>query len=127
MTPYPPHPKLDKTALGALEHVPWSHHVEAAATVLALKESGANVVACDTVEGAESYWAFRAEAPIVLLFGHEVAGLSPELLELAERRVQVPMWGFKSSLNVATACGVILFEVLRQLVKGGIWTPRADC
>lgn len=127
MTPYPPHPKLDKTALGALDHVPWSHHVEAAAAVLALKESGAKIVACETAEGAENYWAFRAEAPLVLLFGHEVAGLSPELLRLADGRLRVPMWGFKSSLNVATACGVVLFEVLRQLVDRKVWTPGGEC
>jgi len=37
------------------------------------------------------------------MFGHEVDGLRPELLAMADAHVRIPMLGKKKSLNVATA------------------------
>jgi tRNA G18 (ribose-2'-O)-methylase SpoU len=124
MTAYPPNPKLQKTALGALDHVPWSHHVESLNVVRELKEKGLPVWACETGPDAEDYADLHFPAPVLLIFGHEVLGISPALLELADRRIRIPMWGYKSSLNVATAYGIILFEALRQYRVRGIWSPR---
>jgi len=47
-------------------------------------------------------------------FGHEVDGLRPELLEMADAHVRIPMLGQKKSLNVATAGGIVLYELLRK-------------
>ena len=52
--------------------------------------------------------------PVCLLFGHEVDGLQPELLELCDTHVRIPMLGRKHSLNVATAGGVVIYELLRK-------------
>lgn len=126
MTAYPPHPKLDKTALGALAHVPWSHHVDALEVARRLKGDGAPIWACETGPDAADYTDVDFPVPVVLVFGHEVAGISPQLLELADNRIRIPMWGYKSTLNVATAFGVILFEALRQYRFKGVWTPQGD-
>ena len=48
------------------------------------------------------------------IFGHEVDGLRPELAALADTHVRIPMLGGKQSLNVATAGGVVLYELLRK-------------
>ena len=48
------------------------------------------------------------------MFGNEVEGTSPALLDLCETHVQIPMLGRKRSLNVATAGGVVLYELLRK-------------
>lgn len=45
----------------------------------------------------------------VLVFGSERAGVSPELLERAERRVAIPMRAGVSSLNLATAVAIVLY------------------
>ncbi|MBD3334198.1 MAG: TrmH family RNA methyltransferase [Candidatus Eisenbacteria bacterium] len=123
MTAYPPHPKLDKTALGAAGHVPWSHAADAVSVVRDLQERGIPIWACETGPGADDYLGAEFPAPAAFVFGHEVAGVSPAVLELAERRIAIPMGGFKASLNVATAYGVILFEGMRQLRQKGIWSP----
>ncbi len=57
---------------------------------------------------------WRPKFPVCVAFGHEVEGLRPELLEVADIHVRVPMLGKKNSLNVATAAGVVLYELLRK-------------
>jgi len=52
--------------------------------------------------------------PVCILFGHEVDGLRPELLALCDTHVRIPMLGRKHSLNVATAGGVVIYELLRK-------------
>lgn len=52
---------------------------------------------------------------IAFAFGNEGAGLSPDLLAAAHRRVRIPMPGKMESLNAAAAVAVCLFERVRQL------------
>jgi tRNA G18 (ribose-2'-O)-methylase SpoU len=43
-----------------------------------------------------------------------VDGLGTGLLELCDTYVRIPMLGRKHSLNVATAGGVVIYELLRK-------------
>jgi len=63
---------------------------------------------------AEDLFDWSPSFPVSILFGHEVDGLPPEILERATDRVRIPMLGYKQSLNVATAGGVVLYELLRK-------------
>lgn len=53
--------------------------------------------------------------PSAWLFGHEGQGVSPELMQLATRRIAIPHLGKIESLNVAASAAVCLFEQVRQL------------
>ena len=46
--------------------------------------------------------------------GSEEDGSSPDLLNLADVKLKVPMTGQIQSLNVGVAAGIMLFEVARQ-------------
>ena len=48
------------------------------------------------------------------MFGHEVDGIAPALLERCDVHVRIPTLGTKGSINVATAGGVVLYELLRK-------------
>ena len=48
-----------------------------------------------------------------IVLGNEVDGVSEELIEMCDLHVEIPMRGIKQSLNVATAAGIIGYEVLR--------------
>ena len=52
--------------------------------------------------------------PVCIIFGHEVDGISPEISALCDTHVRIPMLGSKHSLNVATAGGVVIYELLRK-------------
>ena len=49
-----------------------------------------------------------------VLFGHEVEGIGAPLLDRCDVHVRIPTLGTKGSINVATAGGVVLYELLRM-------------
>jgi TrmH family RNA methyltransferase len=60
------------------------------------------------------YWDVDFAQPTLILLGNEGAGLSPELIALADIQVQIPLGPGVESLNVAIASAVLLYEARRQ-------------
>lgn len=114
MTGRPPRPAISKTALGAEESVPWEYAADAAKAALGLKDLGVALVALETVEEAVPFDRFDYPFPVCLVVGHEVNGISRRVLSLCDAAVAIPMCGKKTSLNVAVAYGVAMYECLRQ-------------
>ncbi|BAK77115.1 tRNA/rRNA methyltransferase SpoU [Pseudogulbenkiania sp. NH8B] len=67
------------------------------------------------LEGSQSLYAQNLRGDVAFVFGNEGAGVSAELLQLADCRVRIPMPGHAESLNVAMAATICLFERVRQL------------
>ena len=114
ITPYPPNEKLDRTALGTVHRVSWRHAVSTLEAVRSLRAAGTEVWACELARDAVSLREVTFPRPAALVFGHETAGVSPAVLAAASGLCRIPLYGRKNSLNVATAFGVVVFEVLRQ-------------
>ncbi len=114
ITPYPPHPKLEKTARGATSLVAWSHHVDPMEAVQVLKTDGYHLMALELTDRSVDYRRLPYTPPIAIILGHEVAGVTRPVLEAADAILEIPMRGRKNSLNVATAAGIVLFEILRR-------------
>lgn len=118
ITPTPQHPKLGKTALGAEQSVTWSQHKNAVDLAYTLQAAGATLVALEDSPTAISLFNANLTAgagPVVLIVGNEVTGVDPGLLALCDTILAIPMEGVKRSLNVATAFGVAIYEIKRQL------------
>jgi len=105
---------IAKTALGAEHSVPWEYQPDARAALLSLTERGYHPVAVETSPNAVDLFEWTPRWPVCLVFGHEVDGVSSELSAHVEAVIRIPMLGEKRSLNVATAAGVVLYELLRQ-------------
>lgn len=105
---------IRKTALGAEDSLPWEYSKESVTAVQALIASGHQIAAIETSVHAVDLFDWRPNFPVCVLFGHETDGLTPELSALADAHVRIPMLGMKHSLNVATAGGVVLYELLRK-------------
>lgn len=114
ITAHPPHRGVAKTALGAEERVAWERPADAAAALLELRAAGYELAAVETSLHSVDLFDWSPRFPVCLIFGHEVDGVRPELLELADTHVRIPMLGSKHSLNVATAGGVVVYELLRK-------------
>ena len=52
--------------------------------------------------------------PTALIMGSEHKGISPAILKIADVKAKIPLLGEIESLNVSVACGVALYEVVRQ-------------
>jgi 23S rRNA (guanosine2251-2'-O)-methyltransferase len=114
ITASPPKHAISKTALGAEEVVAWEHTWDATSPVQRLRSQGCEIAAIETSLRAVDLFDWQPRFPVAILFGHETDGLTPELSSLADTHVRIPMLGKKHSLNVATAGGVVLFELLRK-------------
>jgi tRNA G18 (ribose-2'-O)-methylase SpoU len=114
ITACPPKPAISKTALGAEERVRWEHCWDAASAVRRLRTQGHQIAAIETTAHAVDLFDWTPSFPVCVLFGHEVDGLQPTLLEQADVFVSLPMLGMKHSLNVATSGGIVLYELLRK-------------
>ena len=114
ITAFPPKNAITKTALGAEQTVVWEHDWDAVKVATELSRSGYSLAAIETSASAMDIFEWQPTFPVCVAFGNEVEGLRPELLELADTHVRIPMLGQKNSLNVATAGGVVLYELLRK-------------
>jgi len=54
------------------------------------------------------------ERPSILLLGSEREGLSPEQIKICQHRVRLPMAGKTTSLNLAVAAGILLYDMLEK-------------
>jgi 23S rRNA (guanosine2251-2'-O)-methyltransferase len=114
ITGRPPHTGIAKTALGAEETVPWEHHPDSTSLVLRLRQQGHEIAAIETSVHSTDLYDWQPRFPVCVLFGHEVDGLGEPLLALCDTYVRIPMLGRKHSLNVSTAGGVVIYELLRK-------------
>lgn len=114
ITAHPPKSAISKTALGAEETVVWEHDWDAVKMAEGLRRSGFEIAAIETSLNATDLFEWQPRFPVCVVFGNEVEGLRPELLEMADTHVRIPMLGQKNSLNVATAGGIVLYELLRK-------------
>jgi tRNA G18 (ribose-2'-O)-methylase SpoU len=117
-TAHPPHKEIRKTALGAEDTVTWKHFTEAATAINELKASGYKVYAVEQVENSLSLEniRFSAEERIAVVFGNEVNGVEQETILLCDGCIEIPQLGMKHSLNIATAAGVVLWEIIRTRI-----------
>jgi 23S rRNA (guanosine2251-2'-O)-methyltransferase len=118
ITGHPPSRQITKTALGAEAYVPWDWVPGARPRVDELSSAGYQIAVIETGPVGVDLFRWRPAFPVCLVFGHEVEGVRPSLVDAADVVVRIPMRGTKRSLNVATAGGVVLFELLRKHAGG---------
>ncbi len=119
VTPRPPSAHIDKTALGAADVVPWQYSESVTDVVCELKKSGYTLVSLEQTDESIPYSSEKAflksEFPIALIVGSEVSGVSQNVIDVSDYSVDIPMYGRASSLNVATATGIVVYDILRRL------------
>jgi RNA methyltransferase, TrmH family len=110
----PYHPTAVKASMGTLFSVPVTG-AESVDEVIDWAADRELRVVCTSAHAGTSYWEASYELPTLLLFGNEGSGLSQAVLSREDvTSVSIPMSGTATSLNLAVAVGVLLYEVRRQ-------------
>jgi 23S rRNA (guanosine2251-2'-O)-methyltransferase len=102
-----------KTSAGALHFIPVCRSENLKETIVYLKNSGIQVIAC-TEKTDQLIYQQDFVAPVCLLLGSEEDGVSSAYLKLADSSVMVYMSGKIASLNVSVAAAIAMYEVVRQ-------------
>ena len=112
----PPHKEIKKTALGAEETVAWKHFSNAAEAIASLKADGYKVYAVEQAVNSLHLQQtnFSSEEKIAVIFGNEVTGVEQDTIKQCDGCIEIPQLGMKHSLNIATAAGVVLWEIVRK-------------
>ena len=113
-TPTPPHRHLSKTALGAVDVVPWRACETVAEAIGVMRAQGAQILAVEHTATSVALYDYELRFPLALVMGNEVDGLSDATITQCDATVHLPMHGLKNSLNVSVAFGIALYEVLRR-------------
>lgn len=116
ITPYPPHNKIPKTALGSIESVNWKYFREKEETLEYLNKHKYSIISVEINKKAIDIYKFKFQEKTALIFGNEISGVSDFFLNRSEKVVFLPMFGIKESLNVATTVGISSYEFIRQQI-----------
>lgn len=115
ITGTPPHREIQKTALGATESVKWYYYEQTIGAINKLKIDGYITIAIEQAENSLSLRSFIPQKgeKYALVFGHEINGVSQEVVDACDMVVELPQFGTKHSFNIAVTAGIVLWEVNR--------------
>lgn len=118
ITAQPPNKDIYKTALGATDWVEWQYFSQTKDAISYLSDQGYLIVAVEQADESVLLHEFniRPSQKYALVFGHEVDGVSNEVMQISDLCLEIPQLGTKHSLNISVSVGVVLWELLRQYV-----------
>lgn len=105
------HPSAVRASMGALF---WKTVVSTsfAAFVTWARQHGYQLIGSSAHANTDYRVLSRGARPTILLLGNEQKGLSPEQQQVCDVVVSIPMRGRASSLNLAVAAGILLYQLL---------------
>lgn len=111
----PPSAEIHKSALGAEECVPWTHHEDTLEAVASLRARGYTIISVEQTENAVQLQDFHPVPgrKYALIFGNEVDGVQQSVVDASDLSLEIPQSGTKHSLNVSVSVGVILWQMRR--------------
>lgn len=109
ITPRPPLPKLERSAMGCTQWVPWKAFERTSDAVRYYKEAGYAILAVEKTSKAVSLQELKAQEKAAFIFGNEEFGITRDILKLADQAVVIPQAGRKNSMNVSNAFALVMY------------------
>lgn len=106
-------PKTIRSTMGSIFRMPFYYIQDLEEGIRYLKKRGICTYAAH-LEGKRAYDEEDYRRPCAFLIGNEGNGLRPEIADLADTYIRIPMAGEVESLNAAIASAVLMFEAGRQ-------------
>ena len=117
VTACPPHKKIMKTAMGAEKYVEYRYFRDSYAGVLYYKERGYKIVSLERTNVSQKIWDVNYSENSCIVAGNEALGIRDEILKISDLVVEIPMFGYKNSINVSNAFGMLASEFVKSLSK----------
>ena len=104
-----------KTSAGAIFNIPICkvNHIKDA--IYHLQSLEISIISASEKSNKNIYYV-NFKKPVALIIGSEQKGINKSVLNMSDEIVKLPMYGKIQSLNVSVACGVFLYEVVRQRI-----------
>ena len=111
-------PAVAKAAAGGLARLPVCRVTNLTSALEDLKGAGLWALAAAT-RGEPAPWELKLDMPVALVVGGEHKGVGPRLLSACDLKTTLPLAPGTESLNASVACGILLFELVRQRSLAG--------
>lgn len=117
LTLTPPNSRIKKASINTTGWVNWEYAESAVSAIKKLKVQAPNIkiIAVEQDKRSKPFYQVKYEFPLAIVVGNETYGVSKEVLDMADTIVELPMWGVNKSLNVMVSCGIILYEIMKQM------------
>lgn len=116
-SPVPPNSKIKKTSRSTEEFVPFCFQECPLELVKRLKSEGYTIISLEVTSSSIDIreLSISNDEKVCLILGSENSGVCQALLNVSDKTIHIPMLGKNSSMNVATACSIAAFEIIRRL------------
>lgn len=105
--------KVLRSTMGSIFHIPVVLVPDIVKFITEIKEEEFTVY-ITSLEASRSCYDEDYRRKSVIVVGNEANGVDDSIVYEADRLIRIPMPGKAESLNAAVACGILLFEIVRQ-------------
>ncbi len=112
----PPNKKITKTSRSTEKYVAFSYDPDPVEVVMKLREQGYTIISLELSSCSIDVKDLNVtkDEKICLIVGSENRGVSQALLDISDKTVHITMMGRNSSMNVATAAAIAVYEITRK-------------
>ncbi len=107
--------KVAETSMGAVEYIPIIHSFDIFLLIEVLKEEGYQVCALELTNNSISLNSYLPASKVALILGNESLGVSEEVINACDVSLEIPMHGWKNSLNVANATAIAAYSIISKM------------
>ena len=102
-----------KTSAGAIFNIPIFkvNHIKDA--IYSLQSNNVLIVSASE-KASQNIYSINLKKGVAIVMGSEYKGINKSVINISDHVVKLPMYGKIESLNVSVACGIFLYEVVRQ-------------
>jgi len=114
-SPIPQNPKIKKTSRSTEKSVFFEYQDDPKEIISELKKSGYTIISLEITTSSIDIRELKIhpDEKICLILGSENEGINQDLLDLSDHTMHIPMHGQNSSMNVAAACAIACWEIIR--------------
>ncbi len=118
-SPSPPNNKIRKTSRSTEKYVPFSYEDSPLDLIKRLKHEEYKIISLEITSSSTDIrdLPLSGNEKVCLILGSENAGVSQPLLDASDETVHIPMVGVNSSMNIATACSIATFEIVKKFLS----------
>lgn len=110
----PPNSRIKKASINTTGWVNWEYAASVSDAITNYKVLNPNgkIIAVEQDSRSKPFNEVEYQFPLAIVVGNETTGVNPEVLDMADLIVELPMWGINKSLNVMVSCGIILYRIM---------------
>ena len=103
--------------MGSEESVAWEYYKDITTLIKQIKTDHVHLIAVEQAKGSVQLQKFIPTHHIhyALVFGHEVTGVSQEVMDLVDTTLELPQFGTKHSLNTSVTVGIVVWDMFNKL------------